>query len=150
MTGPKLHRWEWLVREHMEAEQARDLDRVMATLCDQPYFELHPLGYRISTWDAVEEKYRRTMAGVWADVHEDKVVGMWSAHDGGESLVVHDVAECDLRDGSTGILQALTIFDFSGDKIKGERVYMSSLAARVVGAALGDDFGAVSGVEETR
>jgi ketosteroid isomerase-like protein len=146
VAQPSQREMEELIYEHMRAEQARDLDRVMATLCPDPVFEIHPLGIRIEGWDAVAEKYRRTMSGIWADVLEDTVVGIWRSND---SVVMQDVARCTLSNGKEGTLHALTIFDFQGDRLKGERVYLGALALEMMKRALGSDFNSVQGVTQS-
>src|SRR5262245_33916153 len=67
-----LDEMEALLARHEEAEFNMDVDATMATLVDNPVYELPGLGWHIAGQDAVRETYRRMLPGgeslnIWAD-----------------------------------------------------------------------------------
>jgi hypothetical protein len=115
-----------LVDDHIAYELERDIDGIMSTLCDEPYFEYHPMGYALITRDAIREKYRLSIQGVWSRViARTETIRWWNE----DSVVLKDVVQCELPGGRIATLNALAEFTFEGDKLKGEHVYCNGEAA---------------------
>ncbi|NKY42577.1 hypothetical protein [Nocardia cerradoensis] len=137
-----LAQMEELLAIHEMAEFNVDLDATMATLVDNPVYELPALGWRIEGQEAVRETYRRLLHGgdvynLWADkrVHATSPT----------SLAREAYVYIDTPDGRvTG--QYFVAMDFAGDKIAGERMYMDTTFAKAMTDILGPDFGDIPGV----
>lgn len=137
-----LQRMEELLALHEKAEFDLDLDATLATLVDNPVYELPSLGWHIAGRDAVRETYRRMLHGsdernIWADKRVHAISD--------NSLSREAYVYLDTEDGRvTG--QYFVVMVFEGDKIAGERMYMDSTYAKVMADILGPDFGEVAGV----
>ncbi|WP_336965245.1 nuclear transport factor 2 family protein [Sphingobium aquiterrae] len=162
MSGkvPERHREQILLRlffEHGAAERAGDVDAVMATLCDDPYYELFPLNYRMQGLEAVREFYVRMLgasapgsatfritdtSGNLGDLDAPCDV-IWI---GTDSMVTRDDLCMTGADGRERQLRYLSIFTLKGMKLEGERIYMSAGAAEYILATLGEDFVHIPGV----
>ena len=133
-----------LVEKHLAAEHAKDLEGIMATLSANPRFEYHPLGYALQGRVVVEEKYRRTISGLFARAttflkHEE-----WFNED---SAVCEDAVQCRRSDGKLVTLSGLSIITFEGDKICGERMYFDDECSRYMDELL-KDFWSFPGVSK--
>lgn len=142
-TTLTLAEMEELLAVHEQAEFNLDLDGTMATLIDNPRYELPGLGWYIEGQEAVRELYRRLLHA--GDVHNlwaDKRVHATSP----SSLTREAWVYFDTPEGrTTG--QYFVAMDFEGDKIAGERMYMCDRYAAMMGEALGADFGDIPGVQ---
>ncbi|NMO03523.1 hypothetical protein HH308_20105 [Gordonia sp. TBRC 11910] len=131
-----------LLALHEKAEFEMDLEATMATLVDNPVYELPSIGWHIEGRDAVLETYRRMLPGsevrnVWADrrvhaISENELCR--------EAYVYFDTPE----GRTTG--QYFAVMAFEGDKILGERMYMDTSFAKAMTDILGPDFGDIPGV----
>ncbi|MGV3770354.1 MAG: nuclear transport factor 2 family protein [Sphingobium phenoxybenzoativorans] len=158
--GPTRHREQILLRlffEHGAAERAGDVDAVMATLCDDPYYEFFPLNYRVEGTAAVREFYERMLgadapgsqtfritdtSGNLGDLNSPCDV-IWIGND---SMVTRDDLLMTDADGRERSLRYLSIFTLKGMKLEGERIYMSQGAADYIRESLGEDFVSLPGV----
>lgn len=142
MENITLQEMEELLALHEKAEFDLDLDATLATLVDNPVYELPTLGWHIEGRDAVRETYVRMLHGsdkrnIWADKRVHAISD--------RSLSREAYVYLDTDDGRvTG--QYFVVMVFEGDKIAGERMYMDATFARVMGDILGPDFGEVPGV----
>ena len=137
-----LQQMEALLAAHETAEFEIDLDATMATLVDNPVYELPTLGWHIEGREAVRETYNRMLPGgdkrnIWADkrvhaISEDTLCR--------EAYVYFDTDEGRV----TGRYMAVIVFQ--GNRILGERMYMDTAFAKVMAEILGPDFGDVPGV----
>lgn len=141
-TTLNLQQMEDLLAAHEMAEFTVDLDATMATLVDNPLYELPTLGWRIEGQHAVRETYKRLLEGgevqnLWADkrVHATSPSSLSR-----EAYVYIDTPEGRV----TG--QYCVVLDFEGDKIAGERMYMDTTFAKAMESILGPDFGDIPGV----
>lgn len=142
MTTLTIEQMQKLLAVHEEAEFALDLDATMATLVDNPVYELPSIGWHIEGRPAVRETYRRMLPGgdrvnMWADRRVHAVDERTLAR---EAYVYFDTDE----GRKTGQYMALICFE--GDKIAGERMYMDTSFAKVMSEILGPDFGDVPGI----
>lgn len=142
MSEFTLQQMEDLLALHEKAEFEMDLEATMATLVDNPVYELPSIGWHIEGRDAVLETYRRMLPGsevrnVWADrrvhaISENELCR--------EAYVYFDTPE----GRTTG--QYFAVMAFEGDKILGERMYMDTSFAKAMTDILGPDFGDIPGV----
>lgn len=114
----------------------------MATLVDNPVYELPALGWYIEGREAVRETYRRLLEGgdkqnLWADKRVHAVTD--------DSLCREAYVYIDTGHGRVTGQYSVTIV-FEGDKILGERMYMDDTFAKAMAEILGPDFGDVPGV----
>ncbi|MFF0496481.1 hypothetical protein ACFYU5_08770 [Nocardia aobensis] len=137
-----LDQMEELLAIHEMAEFNVDLDATMATLVDNPVYELPTLGWHIEGPEAVRELYKRLLHGgdiynLWADkrVHATSPTSLAR-----EAYVYIDTPQGRV----TG--QYFVAMDFAGDKIAGERMYMDTTFAQAMSDILGPDFGTLPGV----
>jgi hypothetical protein len=142
MGNMTLDEMEALLARHEEAEFALDLDATMATLGDNPVYELPALGWHIEGQEAVREMYRRMLPGgedlnMWA---EKRVHALDDS-----SLCREAYVYWDGPDGrTTG--RYMAVIAFEDDRIAGERLYMCDRFAIAMAGVLGADFGDVPGV----
>lgn len=141
-TTLTLEQMEALLAEHEMAEFNLDLDGTMATLVDNPVYELPALGWHIEGQEAVRETYRRLLVGsdkgnMWADKRVHAVSG--------NSLCREAYVYIDTPKGRVTGQYFVTLI-FEGDKILGERMYMDTTFAAAMADILGPDFGDVPGV----
>lgn len=137
-----LQEMEELLALHEKAEFDLDLDATLATLVDNPVYELPSLGWHIAGRDAVRETYRRLLFGsdqrnIWADKRVHAISDDTLSR---EAYVYLDTDEGRV----TG--QYFVVMTFEGKKIAGERMYMDTTFATVMTEILGPDFGEVPGV----
>ncbi|MEV6060950.1 hypothetical protein ACIGO9_19100 [Nocardia asteroides] len=142
MTEFTLEQMEELLAVHETAEFNLDIDATMATLVENPVYELPALGWHIEGQEAVRETYKRLLHGgdvrnIWADkrVHATSATSLTR-----EAYVYFDTEEGRV----TG--QYFVAMDFDGDKIAGERMYMDTTFAKAMTEILGPDFGDIPGV----
>ncbi|BBZ10051.1 hypothetical protein BST20_02680 [Mycobacterium branderi] len=142
-TTLTLEQMEELLRLHEEAEFNLDLDATMATLVENPVYELPSLNFYIEGREAVEELYRRMLHGgdvrnFWADKRTHAISPSSLIR---EAWVYFDTDEGVRTTGSYNV-----VMDFEGDKIAGERMFMDASFTKTMAAVLGPDFADVPGV----
>lgn len=160
VEAPLRHREQILLRlffEHGAAEREGDVEAVMETLCDDPYYELFPLNYRMQGLQAAREFYVRMLganapgsasfritdtSGNLGDMNSPCDV-LWIGND---SMVTRDDLTMVDADGRERALRYLSIFTLKGMKLEGERIYMSAGAADYIRETLGEDFLQLPGV----
>lgn len=145
MASLSLEQMHELLVRHETAEFNNDLDAVMATLVDDPQYELPTLGWHIHGVEGVRELYRRMLNGadernVWSERRVEAV----SADD--NALIRDAYVYFDTADGQRVTSRYSTAITFDGDLILGERMFMDIPFAKVMGEILGPDFGDVPGV----
>lgn len=133
---------EALLAVHEEAEFNDDLDATMATLVENPVYELPTLGYRIEGRDAVLETYKRMIPtakkqNAWADRRVHAVSPTTLCR---EAYVYFNTDE----GRKTG--QYFALIEFQGDKILGERMYMCDTYAKEMAKMFDEDFDKLPGV----
>lgn len=142
MTKLSLQQMEELLAIHEMAEFNLDIDGTMATLVDNPIYELPAINWHIEGQEAVRETYRRLLHGgdvrnIWADKRTHAVSENSLCR---EAYVYFDTDEGRV----TG--RYMVTMDFAGDKIAGERMFMDATFARAMNDILGPDFGEIAGV----
>ncbi|MCV7193100.1 hypothetical protein [Mycolicibacterium brumae] len=143
-TTLTLDQMEELLAAHEEAEFNVDLEGTMATLVDNPVYELPALNYYIEGDEAVRETYRRFLKGgadrnIWAEKRTHAIAP--------NSLCREAYVYVDLNDGSRVTGRYSVIMDFEGTKISGERMFMDATFAKACHEIFGEDFIDVPGVE---
>jgi hypothetical protein len=136
---------EEILLEHEIAELEMDVERTMATLIDDPQYELPTLGFAIRGADAVRETYRRIMRTV---VDRDIAAEMRVHAIAANTLIREACVSFNLADGRrvTGLYSVIMSFDPEKEKITGERMYMDTNFAAYMTEQLGDDFDQIPGV----
>lgn len=142
-TTLTLQEMEKLLAIHETAEFNLDIDGTMATLVENPVYELPALNWYIEGWDAVTELYRRLLHGgdvrnIWAEKRTHAIT------DG--SLCREAYVYVDTDEGVRVTGRYNVVMDFEGDKISGERMFMDATFAKAMSEILGPDFGDVPGV----
>jgi hypothetical protein len=142
-TTLTLQQMEELLAIHEMAEFNLDLDGTMATLVDNPIYELPALNWYIEGRDAVRETYRRLLHGgdvrnLWAEKRTHAVTA--------SSLCREAYVYIDTDEGGRVTGRYNVVMDFEGDKIAGERMFMDATFAKAMHEILGPDFGDVPGV----
>lgn len=137
---------EEILLEHEIAELEEDVERTMATLVDNPQYELPGLGVAISGTEAVRETYRRIMRTV---VNRDVAAEMRVHAVADNTLIREACVSFNLADGSrvSGLYCVIMSFDPEQRKITGERMYMDPTFAAYMREQVGDDFESVPGVK---
>ncbi|HJQ05469.1 MAG TPA: hypothetical protein VJ872_08505 [Nocardioides sp.] len=136
---------EEILLEHEIAELEQDVPRTMATLVDNPQYELPTLGFAIRGTEAVTETYRRIMRTV---VERDIAAEMRVHAVAANTLIREAVVSMNLADGTrvSGTYNVIMGFDPEQRKITGERMYMDTNFAAYMTEQLGEDFDQVPGV----
>ncbi|MGW4533678.1 hypothetical protein ACWEOI_22295 [Nocardia sp. NPDC004340] len=137
-----LQQMEEVLAIHEMAEFNLDLDATLATLVDNPVYELPTLGWHIEGRDAVRETYARMLPGsdkrnIWADKRVHAISDNELCR---EAYVYFDTEEGRV----TG--RYFVVMAFEGNRISGERMYMDTTFAKAMAEMLGPDFGDIPGV----
>lgn len=145
MTELTKQEMEELLLEHEIAELEEDVERTMATLCDDPRYEFPVLGLAVQGTDAVRETYRRIMQNV---IDRNVAAEMRTHAVSTNTLVREAVVSFNLSEGKrvTGTYNVVLTFDPDQRKIVGERMYMDQNFAAYMSQQLGPDFKDVPGV----
>jgi hypothetical protein len=145
-----------LISRHARAESAGKLDAVMDTICNNPHYEIHPLGLIITTRAAVHEYYRRILPIIAAAA---KAAGpgpagndpLWKVGDantfiGANAIITRDNMKI-TDSGKTIPIKALSIWVWDRDSnlISGEHVYLNGAICSVIKDAI-TDFASFPGV----
>lgn len=130
---------------HEIAEFDNDIEAVMATLVEDPQYELPSMGWHIKGEHAVRELYKRWLGGadkrnIWAE----KRIQAYSAN--GDAMVRDAFVFYDDDNGNRVTSRYSTAFSFENGLISGERMFMEPPFAKVMNDILGPDFGDVEGV----
>jgi hypothetical protein len=141
-----------MVRKHMDAEVAQNIDAVMATLVKDPYYEIHPLGLRIRGQAAVRRMYELLLPGSFDYIVESKAMtfnsgdpkNLWIGPDG---VVIRESCIVQPPTGERFEISEMAIFSFDGSLLKGEQFYCNAPLSELFKQALGPDFEKIAGVE---
>ncbi|MGU3498745.1 hypothetical protein [Mycobacterium sp. C31M] len=130
---------------HEKGELEEDLDATMATLVDNPHYELPTLGYAFDGYDAVREAYSRIMPGT----RTRNVAAKMRVHAIDSNTLVREAhVSFNTRSGErvNGNYIVVMSFDPEQKLISGERMYMDTNFAAMMSENLGPDFADVPGV----
>jgi hypothetical protein len=111
-------------RAHAAAEANADIDATMATLDDDPVYELLPMGRMLRGSDTAREYYEHFFATCLPRVRRYDLRSEWVADDGlGQEYTLY----LEEPDGTTRRHDILGILVFgSGSRLSGERIYASN------------------------
>ena len=136
---------EEILLAHEKGELEEDLDATMATLVDNPHYELPTLGYAFDGYDAVREAYSRIMPGT----RSRNVAAKMRVHAIDSNTLVRE-AHVSFTSSSgervNGNYIVVMSFDPEERLISGERMYMDTNFAKMMSENLGPDFKDVPGV----
>jgi hypothetical protein len=116
-----------VVRLHSAAEGACDIDAVMATVSDNPVWEVWPY-LRLEGRAAVEAWYTRQIKNFYPRLREKRALGQWRAD---AMTVIHEtevVYESYAGSLITDRALAFLILDDTGEKLVTERTYFGGKA----------------------
>ena len=123
MTGAERDAMVAVAHAHAAAEAAGDLEATMATLDDDPVYELQPMGVALRGRDTAREYYEHFFANVMPRVTGFDLRSEWITDDGvlqEYTLFVDGLGEPGIGHSIIGILT------FGNDgKLSGERLYAS-------------------------
>ena len=121
---------------HAEAEAAMDMAGTMATLEDDPVYDLMPIGLRMRGYDRARRYYEHYFANVAPRIVGFSLVAEWIGKDGvnQEYDVVfrHD-------DGREKTYRILGILTFGKTRMSGERIYADPEMLRIMFAPVWDE-----------
>jgi hypothetical protein len=123
--------------EHAYCEIAGDEAATLATLEDDPYFEIHPAGLRIQGRAVVERYYAHYFANVRPRYRATTDHGMWENEDG---VVFEMSATVEHDDGSLSDHRNIAILGPGETGIAGERLYGDEALARFMFGPVYDEF----------
>jgi hypothetical protein len=134
-----------VVRRHMDRALAEDVAGPLATMVSQPFYEYHPLGYRIEGHAAIGVMYRRLWAAFYPYVvtSESLTLGTGSTSTvwyGENSVAIQEWAQIEPPDQERQIIQEIAVFHFEGELLKGETIYCNEPLTTLTRNALGADF----------
>lgn len=130
---------------HEKGELEEDLDATMATLVDNPHYELPALGYAFDGYDAVREAYSRILPGN----RDRNVAAKMRVHAISHNTLVREAHVSFTKSNGervTGGYIVVMSFDPEARLISGERMYMDTNFAEMMSENLGPDFADVPGV----
>ncbi len=121
---------------HSEAEAGFDMAGTMATLEDNPVYDLMPIGLRMTGMDRARRYYEHYFANVAPRIVHFALVAEWIGKDG-----VNQEYDVTYRhdDGTTKIYRILGILTFGKTKMTGERVYAQDELLRIMFAPVWDE-----------
>jgi hypothetical protein len=122
MTGSQREAMVAVAHAHAAAEAAGDLDATMATLDDDPVYELQPMGVAIRGRDQAQRYYEHFFAAVMPMIAGYRLRSEWVTDEGvgQEYELMVAGADAPRRHAIIGIL----IFGRNG-RLSGERLYAS-------------------------
>ena len=123
MTADERERLVAVAHAHATAEGEGDLEATMATLDDDPVYELMPMGRVLRGRDAARRYYEHFFATCRPRVRGYELRSEWVTDEGvGQEYTLY-LRE---RDGSTRRHDIIGILTFgTGGKLSGERIYAS-------------------------
>jgi len=123
---------------HVTAEGAADFDATLATLEDDPVYELLPVGLRMRGMDAARRYYRHFFANVQPRMVADKAIvhGSWLGETG---LGIEYTIFLREEDGSETPYRILGILTFGETALTGERVYADERLLRIMFEPIWDE-----------
>lgn len=145
MTDMTKNEMEEVLLAHEKGELEEDLDATMATLVQNPHYELPTLGYAFDGYDAVREAYSRIMPGT----RTRNVAAKMRVHAIDSNTLVREAhVSFNTRAGErvNGNYIVVMSFDPEQKLISGERMYMDTNFAAMMSENLGPDFKDVPGV----
>jgi len=121
---------------HSQAEAGMDMAGTMATLEDDPVYDLMPIGLRMRGYDRARRYYEHYFANVGPRIAHFSLVAEWIGKDGinQEYDVVfrHD-------DGREKTYRILGILTFGTTKMSGERIYAEEELLKIMFAPIWDE-----------
>ena len=121
---------------HSEAEAGMDMAGTMATLEDDPVYDLMPIGLRMRGYDRARRYYEHYFAYVGPRIVGFSLISEWIGKDGvnQEYDVVfrHD-------DGREKTYRILGILTFGPTKMSGERIYAQDELLKIMFAPVWDE-----------
>ena len=115
------------------AVQSGDVDAVMATLVDEPVFDLLPIRLRLRGHDNVRRYYHHFLGEVMTRATGGRLVGTYV----GENEVAYEFVTTYANDAGTETFSILAVQPVIGDRVVGERLYGSDRYMHlIVGDAL--------------
>jgi hypothetical protein len=114
---------------HAAAEEAGDIETTMATLDDDPLYELLPMGVGLRGRDAAREYYEHFFAHCMPRIQGFTLRSEWITDEGvgQEYQLIVDGPDGPARHDIIGILTFGT-----GEKLSGERIYASDELLRIM------------------
>jgi hypothetical protein len=121
---------------HAEAEAGLDMAGTLATLEDNPVYDLMPIGLRLTGMDGARRYYEHYFANVAPRIVHFALVSEWIGKDG-----VNQEYDITYRhdDGTTKIYRILGILTFGKTKMMGERLYAQEELLRIMFAPIWDE-----------
>jgi len=152
MTDLAPERMAELAMQHEQYEFEQDVDKIMATLVDQPVFEFFPQGFRVEGRDAVRKMYERLVVSILPQLDTRKEVQTRDIKGFacGESALLAEIEDDFVfPDGSTKRIRMAATVHFDGEAIHGETTYLDADLATVFDSVLWTpDFIALPGVSK--
>ncbi len=137
MTAAELQSMVDVARAHATAEAAGDLETTLATLDDDPVYELQPMGRLLRGADRARRYYEQFFANFTPLTAGFELRGEWVTDEGvGQEYTIW----LRLPDGSREQHSVIGILLFGADgKLSGERVYASDHLLRLMFGPLLDE-----------
>ena len=129
-----------VARAHVAAERAADIEATLATLDDDPTYELQPMGVVLRGRDVARRYYEHFFADCRPRIRRSELRAEWITDRG----VLHEyVLHVDGLDGTTTRHHLAAVLEFgTGGRLSGERLYAGDALLRMMfGPVLVDDTG---------
>ncbi|UZW57490.1 hypothetical protein NUH86_18070 [Sphingobium sp. JS3065] len=123
-----------ILLRHDAAEGRGDLDAVMATVSSNPFYEFHPAGITLDTFDAVRELYRAALPGYVPLLASAKQLDFWYND---TSCAAEFEFLVPLESGEFHRAQLFVIIEFDGELLQAERGYIDFIFEKHHTAVLG-------------
>lgn len=120
---------------HARLEHEQDLDGVMATLVDDPVYELYPVGLRMQGRDLVRRYYEELFRGFVTRARKTVLVDEW-VNAGSLAQEYEVTVEID---GQLETHRIVGILVRDGDLLGGERVFASERCLRLMTGSVYDE-----------
>ncbi len=136
---------EEILLAHEIAELEQDVDATMATLVDNPHYELAFFGLQVDGREAIREVYNRILRDAGNVAAEKRVHAIAP-----NTLIreAHMTFTNDDGERVNGLYLVVMSFDPETKKISGERMYQDPNFAGLMGKQLGSDFESLPGVSK--
>jgi hypothetical protein len=138
MTDAERNAMVAVARAHVAAERVADVDATMATLDDDPTYELQPMNVVLRGRSVARRYYEHFFAICRPRIRRSELRSEWITDRG----VLHEyVLHVDEPDGTTTRHHLVAVLEFGAGRLSGERLYAGDALLRMMFGPVLDNAG---------
>jgi hypothetical protein len=129
MTGAERDAMVAMARAHVAAERVANVDGTLATLDDDPIYELQPMNVVLRGRDVARRYYEHFFATCRPRIRRSDLRSEWITDRG----VLHEyILHLDEPDGTTARHHLVAVLEFGAGRLSGERLYAGDALLRMM------------------